>query len=209
MTIRIKDQRVLRTKRLIRNALTELMEEKGFESFTVQDLTDKANINRSTFYSHYRDKYDLLEQSEDELLKGLERSTNIVEQSKPKLRTVFIQPNEPNPYLVTCFEYIRLHADFMKVNLGPKGNPLFQSKLKEVLRKKILESIMQRFKDKELLVPPEYMSAYITSAHLGVIQHWLETGMKASPREMSIILSKTTFWGPGYVAELVNPRTIG
>lgn len=65
------DRRVVRTKAVIRDALTALIEEKGFEALTVKDITARANINRGTFYLHYRDKYDLLEQSEQELIEGM------------------------------------------------------------------------------------------------------------------------------------------
>ncbi|WMT38879.1 helix-turn-helix domain-containing protein [Paenibacillus sp. D2_2] len=66
-----RDKRVMRTKAVIREALTQLIEEKGFEALTVKDITTRAEINRGTFYLHYRDKYDLLEQSEQELIQGL------------------------------------------------------------------------------------------------------------------------------------------
>ncbi|EEL70861.1 hypothetical protein IGA_00005 [Bacillus cereus HuA3-9] len=55
------DLRVARTKEAIRDALTELINEKGFDSITVKDITARANINRGTFYLHYRDKYDLFD----------------------------------------------------------------------------------------------------------------------------------------------------
>ncbi|MCY8607481.1 TetR family transcriptional regulator, partial [Bacillus sonorensis] len=62
------DRRINRTKRMIRDALSELMEEKAFEEITVTDMTKKADINRGTFYLHYQDKYDLLDQSEEEII---------------------------------------------------------------------------------------------------------------------------------------------
>ena len=57
------DPRVKRTRSLILTAFEELLPEKGFQSLTVQDITDKAEINRATFYAHFADKYDLLDQS--------------------------------------------------------------------------------------------------------------------------------------------------
>ena len=56
------DLRVLKTRRAIREAFSELLTEKPFESITVQNIIDKALVNRKTFYNHYRDKYDLAEQ---------------------------------------------------------------------------------------------------------------------------------------------------
>ena len=57
------DPRVKRTRNLILTAFDELLPEKGFQSLTVQDITDKAEINRATFYAHFADKYALLDES--------------------------------------------------------------------------------------------------------------------------------------------------
>jgi AcrR family transcriptional regulator len=56
------DRRIVKTKRLLENALVKLMIEKGFDKISIKDLTEEADINRGTFYLHYKDKYDLLEQ---------------------------------------------------------------------------------------------------------------------------------------------------
>ena len=54
------DLRVIKTKNLIYSTLIELMKEKSFEEIKVSDICEKALINRSTFYAHYEDKYELL-----------------------------------------------------------------------------------------------------------------------------------------------------
>lgn len=90
----------------------------------------------------------------------------------------------------------------MKVVLGPRGDASFQVKLKELIKKTFLQNIVANIKKEEMLVPVEFLIAYVSSAHLGVIQHWLENGMEKSPREMAMILSRTTLLGPRYVAGL-------
>ncbi|HEX9012680.1 MAG TPA: TetR family transcriptional regulator [Anaerolineaceae bacterium] len=55
------DPRVKRTRKLINQAFVDLMNEKGFQAITVQDIADRAEVNRATFYAHYEDKYDLLD----------------------------------------------------------------------------------------------------------------------------------------------------
>ncbi|MFL6555361.1 MAG: TetR/AcrR family transcriptional regulator, partial [Bacillus sp. (in: firmicutes)] len=120
------DRRIIRTKRLIRDALTELMEEKGFEGLTVRDLTEKADINRGTFYLHYHDKYDLLEQSEAEILNEIEK---IAQQINPTHFINFDSDNEPFPLIIKLFECFHENSSFMKVILGPKGDASFQGKL--------------------------------------------------------------------------------
>lgn len=66
----MSDRRVLRTQDTLRRALVELILERGFESITVSDITERANVGRSTFYAHYADKDDLL-QGSLEMLRGM------------------------------------------------------------------------------------------------------------------------------------------
>ncbi len=56
-----EDPRVKRTRKLINQAFFDLMNEKGFQTITIQDIADRAEVNRATFYAHYEDKYDLLD----------------------------------------------------------------------------------------------------------------------------------------------------
>src|SRR3569833_3369515 len=66
-----EDRRVQRTKRLLREALFALIREKGFEKLSVQDIIDRANVGRATFYAHFENKQDLLLSGFDELRKAL------------------------------------------------------------------------------------------------------------------------------------------
>ncbi|WP_312475630.1 TetR/AcrR family transcriptional regulator [Neobacillus sp.] len=199
MLERPTDRRIIRTKRLIRDALTELMEEKGFEAITVRDLTEKADINRGTFYLHYRDKFDLLDQCEDEIINEIQKLTHKID---PKDALKFDGQKEPFPFIVYLFEYLQENSSFMKVALGPKGNASFQVKLKELIRRTFFQNILSKLKQEEMLVPVDFLIAYVSSAHLGVIQHWLESGMEKSPREMALILSRITLLGPRHVTGL-------
>ncbi|MCM3763379.1 TetR/AcrR family transcriptional regulator [Neobacillus niacini] len=202
MTEKIADKRVARTKRVIRDALTQLMEEKGFEGITVRDLTEKAQINRGTFYLHYRDKYDLLEQSEEEILKGI---AAITENIDPVDAMAYTSNDEPFPIILKLFEFFQEHAEFLKVILGANGNASFQVKLKSFIKKIFYSKLVTKLNKEGIQVPVEILLAYLSSAHLGVVQHWLETGMEKSPREITLILTKMTLLGPGYVAGLKPP----
>lgn len=188
------DRRTIRTKRLIRDAFTKLMEEKGFEGITIRDLTQKADINRGTFYLHYRDKYDLLEQSEAEILQDIEAIQKFAKKIHPSemLNNDF---QEPLPFIMKLFEYIEENAEFIKVILGPKGDPAFQVKIKEMMKKNMLQKIVE-FKEEDTQVPVEFLISYVTSAYLGVIQQWLKSGLVHSPREMSLTLSRMNILGP-------------
>lgn len=192
------DRRTLRTKRLIKNALAELIEEKGFNDISITDLTTRADLNRGTFYLHYMDKYDLLEQCENEFLQEMQE--RIVTNDYMKLFTID-NIDEPFPFMTGIFEYFKDNAALVKALLGPKGDAVFQNKLKKFIETSLFEkTLIKNFRKDDILIPKEYFISYVLSAHLGVIQQWLEDGMGRSPEDMALILSKMFFLGPFRVA---------
>lgn len=195
-----KDRRSIRTKKMIRNALSELIEEKGFNSISITDLTTRADINRGTFYLHYMDKYDLLEKSEHEILEDIQEKTKDID-SIDLLSINFL--NKPIPFMIKLFEYFKENAIFLKAILGSKGDPVFHNKLKRLIQINLFEGkVLREFKPDSMLVPAEYFISYVLSAHLGVIQKWLESGMEKTPAEMALILTRMFLLGPFKVAGL-------
>ncbi|MFL6559059.1 MAG: TetR-like C-terminal domain-containing protein, partial [Bacillus sp. (in: firmicutes)] len=73
---------------------------------------------------------------------------------------------------------------------------------KDFIKKTFFQNLISKINNENLLVPVDYLFAYISSAHLGVIQHWLENGMEQSPREMALVLSRITLLGPRHVIGL-------
>ncbi|WP_050616144.1 TetR/AcrR family transcriptional regulator [Bacillus testis] len=189
------DRRVIRTKRLIRDSLTDLMIEKGFDGLTVSDITERADINRGTFYLHYRDKYDLLEQSEAEIIEEIKQIKHEKFISKGNLVENKEIMYEPSPYIMKLLDCIKENAEFIKVLLGPNGDPRFRLKLKEEMRANVKKNITEHLELNALYVPVDYASAFAVSAQLGVLQHWLDTGMKQSSREVATYIRRIIF-GP-------------
>lgn len=186
------DPRIIRTKLLLRNALIDLIDEKGFEGTTIRDLMLKAGLNRGTFYLHYRDKYDLLEQSKEGMLKDI---LEIVKNIDPIQIMKYAAHNEPHPVFMELFDFFTLHAVFFKVLLGPKGDPAYPVQVREIMQKHIFNKL-SLLQSEHIPVPREFIIAYLASANLGVIQHWLESGMQLSPREMALLITRMTTFGP-------------
>ncbi|TWK09681.1 hypothetical protein CHCC20442_4468 [Bacillus licheniformis] len=198
MTEQKKDRRVKRTKKMIRDALSELMKNKAFEEISVTDISKKADINRGTFYLHYEDKYDLLDQSEEEIIQEINKIAKRSIHSMDVLNQDVI--DHPLTFVVDIFQYIKENEVFMKAVLGPKGPGSFRLKFKSVLI-----SNLKRLKTAirtDPIVPEDYLISYITGAHISVMQQWLENGMKETPHDMALILSKITGMGPAYAAGL-------
>jgi AcrR family transcriptional regulator len=188
------DQRVVRTRRAIRQALIELIAAQGFDSLSVKDIASRAGINRGTFYLHYHDKYDLLEQTEAEIIAELEQ---IFTQASDLQPADFRDLSQPLPQLVSLFEYLRENALLMQAVLGLKGEIAFQSKVKRAMELNLFrEGFLAHIKPENLTVPSQYLITYVVSAHLGVVQLWLNSGCREPAAEMAQILMRLSITGP-------------
>jgi AcrR family transcriptional regulator len=187
------DRRIVRTKILIREALVKLIEEKGFEALSVKEIAALANINRGTFYLHYKDKYELLEQTLDEVIQDVRK---IFVRLKSLRFADFVDQNQPMPITVEIFEYLKENEALMRVMFRLGGGITFQEKFIKVVEDTLKLGFLGGVKSENFMVPREYLMSYILHAHFGVIQSWLESGCKESPKEMARILSKLSLDGP-------------
>lgn len=181
------DRRSAKTEKLLKNALIKLMIEKGFDKISIKDLTEEADINRATFYLHYKDKYDMLEQCENKILTEINEVIDNIAKKNPNN---FILPSDKEkllPVFTFVYSYIKENADFMKVILGPNGDLSFQTKLKNFIEGWLLKNISINHEiDK---IPIKYIFTFASSAQLGIIQKWLKSGMEETPQELASIVS--------------------
>ncbi|MGG0175386.1 TetR/AcrR family transcriptional regulator [Gottfriedia acidiceleris] len=203
MNEKTQDRRIAKTNRIIRDAFVELLNEKSFEEITVNDLSKRADINRGTFYLHYRDKFELLEKYENEIISSM---VEYISGFKDFYPTDLIKADkiEPPLFIVKLFEFIGENATFIKVALGPQANPSFQNKLKKVFIDRITKNTENKFEKEKLDIPFEYLLVFITSNYIGCIQHWLITDMATTPEETAKILIKLMAFGSNGVFGFYN-----
>ena len=175
-----KDARVARTKQMIKTAFFELMETVGFEKINVRNLTEKAKINRSTFYLHYADKYDLLNQIENESLAELKNI--IMDMPADILLTKGFDDKTPFAIMYRVYDYIKSNCDFFTLAMR---NPAFIHKMSELFR----EVMMSKHIEARLGIPERYAIACIVGIQTSLINEWLQGGMKETPDEIAKILS--------------------
>lgn len=192
------DERVIKTKKLIKTALSELIQEKGFDHVSITDLTQRANINRGTFYLHYQDKYDLLEKFENEVLDDINKNAeNYIKSIKDIDFLGEDFSNEIKPFINKIFTYIKENYIIMKVILGPKSDMRFQNKIKKALNILLTEKGWDNYFDSQnTFVSKNYFISYLVSAHIGVIRQWIDSGMNESAENMAEMISKMFFLGP-------------
>jgi AcrR family transcriptional regulator len=177
-----QDLRVVRTRKMLRDAMITLAIQKGFATVTVNDIVELAMVNRATFYRHYQDKYDLVESYLDELYTEL----NAAPAATPA-------PGEPNPRLVKLFEHIRDNAPFYRAMLGPQGYSGFGEHIRR-LTEATLHARWQAspLAERRTQIPMPMLLGYLSHASYGALVWWLEEGMSHSPQQIARWLHQLT-----------------
>jgi len=178
MTQPASNVRVRRTQKLLREALIELIEERGFEALTIGEITERAMVSRAAFYRTYQDKYDQVEQIFEEAMGALLNAVGDLGQEYPA------------EIWVTFFEHIAKYERLYRVLLGRKGSPWFVRKMRAALSSLVKKRgrlphgpdasahPVHLFSD-ELV--PDIVSAMFVEA----ITWWLEHGRPYTPKEMA------------------------
>jgi AcrR family transcriptional regulator len=177
---RVLDRRIQRTRPLLQEALFHLIIERGYEGITIADITERANLGRTTFYLHYRDKEDLLQESIKTLLHELHLD-------------VELETGEP------CTSYMVSIRIFQHV---ARRQQLYQAMLKEAGPTRTLEDVMrtyftelcQRFLLGDLLkmgnlpgMSSEILAVHAAGSLLGLLSWWLNQEVSLSAEDMGTI----------------------
>lgn len=120
-----EDRRITRSKRALRDALVELIEERGLTNFSASDLCARADLNRGTLYNNFGDMEGLLAALEDDIMDDLENLQSCMQQLSLKDVLRYRVNKKPMPFLVKLFDYLREQGDFLHAIMGPKGDPSF------------------------------------------------------------------------------------
>ena len=172
------DRRVRKTREVLRKNLINLMKVKNINSITVKELCEKADINRGTFYLHYKDVFHMLEEIEKELF----------EEFQDVILSHEISPNkiETKPILEDIYTFIAQNSDFCMVVLCENGDMDFVKKIVSLIYEKGYSDWSSIFKTKDKDLFDKYYS-FILYGAIGLIDYWLRNGLKESPEHMAIL----------------------
>jgi AcrR family transcriptional regulator len=192
-----EDRRITRSRAALRRALVELVEERGLDDVTVNDLCTRAGLTRGTFYNHYQDKDALLAAFEQEVLDDLATFERRIGELGVRHVLSHVARKKPLPFLVELFDYLRSQGDFLHAVLGLGGDVRFAPRLRDSLCTQIVEGILhEQYRDNPTAFVGYYV-AFFASAYLGVITRWIETGMRETSEEMALISQRLLFIKPG------------
>jgi AcrR family transcriptional regulator len=166
------DRRIAKSQVAIKNAVIELMSEKSFDDITIQDIADRADVNRGTIYLHYTDKYDLLDKMIEEHIE------NLRELCQSASEMTFQEGN------YVWFEYFERNYLFFSTMLASKGAPYFRSRF--------LDLVIEEYKDEVNVTEGTnnglndvVILQFFGSAIIGAVEWWFKNGMPLPARVMA------------------------
>ena len=170
-----KDLRIIKTLQQIDRALLELLNELPFQKITVQLLCERALINRSTFYLHYTDIYNMLETIENELQEEILK----IIQEHP------VSPfNEDSfPFIEDIFLTLWENKDICSALLGPNGDMSFVSRIESIISEHSLKVLKATFP--ENMDSLKYSYSFCLTGCIGLIKTWLDSDTGESPQHMA------------------------
>lgn len=192
------DRRVRRTRGRLRQALTALLREKELKDITVRELTDLADVNRGTFYSHYQDVYDMARQLEQDLL--LELNSLLAAHSPDELRA------DLRPVLQDVFRFASApdNRDLVLVMLDRQPHSPFYRRLSQLICDKCLREWQGMYPVGD---PAEqsYWLEFLVSGTVGLVRCWARGGFVQSPGEMAALAARIIQSGLWSLQEAETP----
>ncbi len=184
-----EDRRVQRTRQVLNEALMALIIEKGYEEVTVQDILDRANLGRSTFYAHYRDKDDLL-------LSGLEQlRQSFEEQSHAAATGGHGAKGEPFDPILAFFQHAGEHHRLYKALVGKKGGEMVQKWLHQYVSEAVRDHLQVRSRGARYAIPPDIVVYFAASSFLSLVTWWLDHDMPYTAEQMNAIFKQLVMPG--------------
>ncbi len=169
-----KDRRTRRTRDMLGDALIELILEKHYDEITVQNVIDRANVGRATFYAHFRDKEDLFLSDFENLLDGVNQHIQLEQAGKAQIVPI----RQLFSHLQDFHHLYRALAMSRKMELMLKTGTEYLSK--KIEHKLVSQSVSTS-------VPPAILAHHIASTLFSLLKWWLENNMPYSPDRMDEI----------------------
>lgn len=180
------DRRINRTRKLLQEALVSLILEKGYEKVTVQNVIDRANVGRSTFYAHFQYMDDLL----------LSQFDGLREQFDQHLKSQPIPAANPWELTLLVFQHAQEQRLLYKALIGERGGNVMLSHINNYFSELIQEHLKLHLSDRNYeMIPSEILAHYIVSSFMALLTWWLDHDLPYPAERMNEIFQELTEHG--------------
>lgn len=169
------DRRIEKTRTAIYQALNDLLQEKKYPNITVQEIIDRANVGRTTFYSHFVDKDELLSSCIENIFESFNGH-----------RTGQVTPEHESRIIPVAelFAHIQENSRSIVGVLMSESGELLLNKFQNYWNKKIEPYLLEHLSNEKPKVPIDMLTSYITGTLTELIRWWIKTGEKYTPEQM-------------------------
>lgn len=174
------DRRIQYTREVLHKSLIQLILEKGYDKVTVQDVLNRADVGRSTFYSHYKDLEDLF-------LSGFENLWSLFEEhldSRDDEKEVW-------DLSLIIFQHAQNYVDVYKALVGKQGGRLMSAHLHKYFSALIRESLKPQWSGRKQ-IPLDMVVHHLASSLIASLTWWVDHDMQYSPARMNEIFRQLT-----------------
>ncbi|MBQ3318187.1 MAG: TetR/AcrR family transcriptional regulator C-terminal domain-containing protein [Spirochaetales bacterium] len=176
-----QNRSVRNTKRRLRESLIKLVGRKPLSAVTVSELTEDADVNRSTFYFHYQDVSAMIKEMEDQFISDFSIALDALEQKSHDFITI----------LVKCLER---HMDLCRILLGANGDMAFVEKMKGIVEtrcSRIWKDAVPDMSDHDARV----LDSFLIGGVMSTVQAWVLDNERADADSIAAILNRLVFEG--------------
>jgi AcrR family transcriptional regulator len=206
--IRKVDRRVQRTRQALRKALVDLIQEKGYDAISVEEITQRANLGRATFYLHYKDKEDILLEEFSEKVSDQVRLISEIPSAFWISEHVFEEVNHDHSLiqpLELIFKHAADNAEFYRVMLRGESTKRIADRINEIVVASYNKAIGTKFPNTPALlyqeIPLDMLAVYFSGALLSCLSWWLEQDPAPTPELMTRVFQN--LYIPG-VQKVIN-----
>lgn len=195
MTDNTIDRRVRRTRRALQEALISLILEKGYDTVTIEEITDRADLGRTTFYLHFSDKEDLFMYAIDTICEDfIEKHEKLLALINSPETLKNVQLNLDERILYHVFAHARKHADLYQVMLRGEGSAKASKRFSDIIKGEVIKRLdgLVHLNSK---VPLEIFAVFFSGTLIELVSWWLEEEQPYSIEEMVMYFQQLFLFG--------------
>lgn len=171
--------RVRMTKQLLRRAFTQLLMEKPIQNITVRELCEKAQVNRGTFYVHYKDIFHLLESIEEQMVEELAQMLDGLKGTSADSKSL-VEPCRK------IFEFLKENSDICIILLGENSDFAFVNRLIQMGKEYTLKQYMKCYPSIGK-IQAEYFYSFVSSGCIGLLRQWAASQFRDSSEVIAVM----------------------
>lgn len=162
------DRRVMRTREMLQNALIELIGERGYDAITIQDIADRANVGRTTFYLHFKSKDELFISCHDAIVSKFH-----IGPLHPLSREELLSPEAP-PGMASAYRHLEEARPLLYSIFQGRDSLLILRRIRDWNAQGIESSLRTAFDEAQSHIPLDVLASYLAGAQVAFMQWWLE-----------------------------------